>query len=226
VSARGICCLIVASILASATHANAQSSDRAEGAGATGPWFARIGLLDAIYHPSATIATSGQEIPGATATVSNNITPMFDIGYDVTKAFSIQMMGGIPPRPTVTGERAVASLGDLGAVRYGPVFVTGNYHATSWHRWQPYVGAGAVYAIILRDHDRSVSDLIVLNNWGFALQGGLERSIADNFQLFVDFKQAWLAVDAHGNLSGGVPVTARITLDPSLVAIGVKFRFR
>jgi outer membrane protein len=93
-------------------------------------------------------------------------------------------------------------------------------------RWQPYVGAGAVYAIILHDHDRAVSDLIVLNNSGFALQGGVERAIGNSLDLFVDFKQAWLGVDAHGNLTGGVPVTARITLDPSIVAVGVKFRFR
>src|SRR5262249_29227617 len=146
-------------------------------------------------------------------------------GYDVTPAFSIQMMGGIPPKPTVTGEGAVASLGALGAVRYGPVFLTGTYHAPRWRAWRPYVGAGVVYAIILRDHDRAVSDLIVQNNWGVALEGGVERSIRNNLDLFIDFKEAWLAVDAHGKLSGAVPVTARIPLDPSIVGIGVKFRF-
>src|SRR5262249_8377983 len=207
-------------------HAIAQSNDRAEGAHPASAWYSRIGVLDAIYHPGATIATSGQAIPGASADVSNSLTLMFDIGYDVTKAFSVEMMGGIPPKPTVTGERTVASLGALGAVRFGPVFLTGKYHITRWRGWQPYVGAGAVYAIILDDDDRAVSDLIVLNNWGFALQGGVERSIANNLDLFVDFKEAWLAVDAHGKLSGAVPVTARSTLNPSIVGIGVKFGFR
>jgi outer membrane protein len=208
-------------------HALAQSNDGgAEHAHLTSPWFVRIGMLDAIYHPRATIATSGQTIPGATATVSNNVTLMFDLGYDITKGFSIQMTGGIPPKPTVTGERTVASLGDLGAVRYGPVFLTGTYHIPRRRGWQPYLGAGAVYAIILDDHDRAVSDLVVLNNFGFALQGGVERSIADNLELFVDFKEAWLAVDAHGKLAGEIPVTARVILDPSVVAIGLKFRFR
>jgi len=69
-------------------------------------------------------------------------------------------------------------------------------------------------------------DLVVLNNWGFVLQGGVERSIANNLDFFVDVKEVWLAVDAHGKLSGDVPVTARIALDPSIVGIGVKFRFR
>jgi outer membrane protein len=227
VLAKGIWYLIVAAaILCSPPHAIAQSSDGAEPERLTSPWFVRIGMLDAIYHPSATIAMSGQMIPGATATVSNNVTMMFDLGYEITKAFSIQLMGGIPPKPTVTGERTVASLGDLGAVRYGPLVLTGNYHMPRRRGWRPYVGAGAVYAIILDDHDRAVADLVVLNNVGFVLQGGVERSIANNLELFFDFKEVWLAVDAHGKLAGGVPVTARVRLDPSVIAIGVKFRFR
>jgi outer membrane protein len=227
VLAKGIWYLIVAAaILCSPPHAIAQSSDGAEPERLTSPWFVRIGMLDAIYHPSATIAMSGQMIPGATATVSNNVTMMFDLGYEITKAFSIQLMGGIPPKPTVTGERTVASLGDLGAVRYGPLVLTGNYHMPRRRGWRPYVGAGAVYAIILDDHDRAVSDLVVLNNVGFVLQGGVERSIANNLELFFDFKEVWLAVDAHGKLAGGVPVTAGVRLDPSVIAIGVKFRFR
>ena len=225
--AKGISSLIVAAaILWSSPHAVAQSSDGVEPAQSTSPWFTRIGGLYAIYHPSATIATSGQPIPGATATVSNSVTLMFDLGYDVTKAFSVQVMGGIPPKPTVTGERTVESLGDLGAVRYGPVLLTGNYHMRRRRGWRPYAGAGAVYAIILDEHDRAVSDLVVLNNFGFVLQGGVERSIANNVELFLDFKEVWLAVDAHGKLAGGAPVTARVVLDPSIVAIGVKFRFR
>jgi outer membrane protein len=226
VRVKGIRCLIIAAaILSSPPHAIAQGSGGSEPVQSKSLWFARIGILDAIYHPSATIALSGQTIPGATATVSNNVTVMFDLGYDITKAFSIQLMGGIPPKPTVTGERTVASLGDLGAVRYGPVLLTGNYHMQRRRGWRPFVGAGVVYAIILDDHDRTVSDLVVLNNVGFVLQGGVERSITDNVELFLDFKEVWLAVDAHGKLADGAPVTARVTLNPSIIAIGVKFRF-
>ena len=92
--------------------------------------------------------------------------------------------------------------------------------------WRPYVGAGAVYAIILDNHDRAVSNLVVLNNVGFVLQGGVERSLANDLELLLDFKEVWLAVDAHGKLAGGAPVTARVILNPSIFAIGVKFRFR
>ena len=83
------CVVAVSTIAWLPSHAIAQSSDRTEGTHQASPWYVRIGVLDAIYHSSATIATSGQAIPG----------------------------------------------------------------------WRPYVGAGAVYAIILADHDGAVSDL-------------------------------------------------------------------
>lgn len=222
---KGIWVLLVAMVVSS-HGAFAQSRGRTEGAQAPSSWFVRMGVLAAIYHSSAEIATSGLTIPGATATVSNNTTLMFDLGYDVTKAFSIHVMGGIPPKPTVTAKGAVAFLGDLGAVRYGPMVFTGVYHMPRVRGWRPYVGAGGVYAIILHEHDGAVSDLIALNNWGFALQVGVERALRDNLDLFVDVKEAWLAIDAHGTLGGGVPVTARVALDPSVVSLGVKVRFR
>jgi outer membrane protein W len=80
------------------------------------PWFARMGVIGAIYHSGATIATNGKVIPGATVTVSNNVTVTFDVGYDITKNISVLLMGGFPPRPTITGQGTVASLGDLGKV--------------------------------------------------------------------------------------------------------------
>src|SRR5262245_30005952 len=151
--------LVIAAVIVSSPPALAQSDDREPGHQQASSWYARVGVLDAIYQPSATIATSGQAIPGATADVSNNLMLMVDISYDVTQASSIQMMVGTPPNPTVTGEGTIASPGDLGAVRYGPVFLTGTYQARRVCR--PHVGAGVVYAIILPNHDRAVSDLIV-----------------------------------------------------------------
>ena len=78
---------------------------------------------------------------------------------------------------------------------------------------------------LVKDHDAAVSQLDVHNNWGFVLQAGAEYSLNKALDLFADFKQLWLAVDANGLLSGGVPVKARVTLNPSLVSAGVKFRF-
>jgi outer membrane protein len=134
-------------------------------------------------------------------------------------------MVGVPPRPTVTGEGTVTSLGALGRVRYGPAILTGAYRLATGGALRPYVGAGAAYAIIVKDHDAAVSQLDVHNNWGFVLQAGAEYRLNKALDLFADFKRLWLAVDADGLLAGGVPVKARVTLNPSLVSAGIKFRF-
>jgi len=41
--------------------------------------------------------------------------------------------------------------------------------------------------------------------------------------LFFDFKEVWLAVGAHGQPGGNIPVKARVKLNPSLVSVGIKF---
>ena len=191
-----------------------------------GRWFGRVGFVSAVYHSGATISTAGAVIPGASALVSNNESVTFDIGRDITRNISVQLMVGIPPKPTITGQGTVASLGELGAVRYGPAILSGYYKVRRFGAFQPYAGGGTAYAIILKDHDASVSDLHVRNNFGFVLQGGAEYKVMRNWSLFADFKEVWLAVDAHGQIAGVAPVTAHVKLNPSLVSVGIKYRFR
>jgi NADH:quinone reductase (non-electrogenic) len=186
-------------------------------------WVIGVGTTNAFYHSGATIATSGQVIPGATANVSNNLTFIFDVNRYVAKDFSLSLMAGFPPKPTITGEGSVASLGELGKVRYGPAILTAEYHIPKLRAFRPYVGAGTGYAIILKEHDAAVSDLKVHNNWGTVLQAGAEHKLSGNMALFVDVKEVWLDVNAHGSLYGAVPVTARVKLDPTIVSVGIRF---
>lgn len=185
--------------------------------------FTRLGVLIVPYHSSATIATNGQLLSGGTAKASNNMTLTFDLGCEVTKNFSVSVTTGIPPKPHITGEGAAASLGVLGKVRYGPAFFTGYYRFLKTGPFRPYVGGGAAYAIIFKEFDGSVKNLQVHNNFGTVLQGGVEYEVNSKYTLFMDFKGVWLAVNAHGVLSDGTEVKARVKLNPSLITVGVKF---
>jgi outer membrane protein len=218
-----------------ATIATQQSSDEPVSEPATnaqvlpspfksGRWFSRVGVLVAAYHSSATIATNGQPLSGGTAEASNNMSVTFDLGYEITKDISVSVMSGIPVNPHVTGEGTAASLGVLGKVRYGPAIFSGQYRLPKIGRIRPYVGGGAAYAIIFKNFDGSVKDLKVNNNWGSVLQGGAEYEVNSKYSLFVDFKEVWLSVNAHGVLSDGSNVNARIKLNPSMVTVGIKFR--
>lgn len=187
-------------------------------------WFVRGGVLGALYDSHATIALSGQQIPGATAHARGNVTAIFDLGYNVTKEFTVVLMSGIPPRTAVEGRGTVAPLGTLGAVRLGPIFLTGIYRLPQWGALQPYVGAGIAHAFILKDYDGSVAHLNVHDNSGFTLQAGFEYRYSKSWGVFVDYKRLWLRLDGDG-LIENLPVTARVTLDPNLVCTGVRFQF-
>jgi NADH:ubiquinone reductase (H+-translocating) len=208
---------------AAVTSANSSPANASPSATEKG-WVAGIGSINAFYHSGATIATSGQTIPGATANVSNNYSLMFDVRRYIAKGLSLSLMAGIPPKPTITGQGSVASLGELGKVRYGPAILTADYHLPKLLAFRPYVGAGTAYAIILKEHDAAVSQLGVHNNWGFVLEGGAEHHLSQNLALFVDVKEVWLAVNAHGLLDGVAPVTAHVNLNPTIVSVGIRFR--
>ena len=187
-------------------------------------WFARVGGLAAIYHSNATVSTAGGVIPGASAHVTNNITAIVDIGYDITPHTYVMLMGGYPPRPDLRARGSITPFGGLGAVTYGPLVLTGGYRFPVSGKLHPYVGAGAAYAIILHNHDGTVHNLDVHNNFGYAVQVGVEYDISDRWQLYADVKELWLNVHAKGALEGQVPVTANIQLNPTLLSVGVKFR--
>jgi outer membrane protein len=150
---------------------------------------------------------------------------MFDIGYDPTANTYVMLMAGIPPKPDLNGTGSVTELGKLGSVRYGPAILTGGYRFPVTSNFQPYVGAGFAYAIILHNYDGAVSDLHVHNNFGYALQAGVEYVITRKWQAFLDLKQLWLSVNADGSLGGLVPVTAKVKLDPTIISAGIKYRF-
>jgi outer membrane protein len=212
---------------AQAQQVGAASEDA--GPGDTAPtaesrWFVRGGVLGALYDSHATIALSGQEVPGATAHARDNITAILDVGYNITKDFAVVVMSGIPPRTAVEGRGSVAPLGTLGAVRLGPIFLTGIYRLPEWGALQPYVGAGGAHAFILKNYDGSVAQLNVHGNSGFVLQAGFEYRFSKSWGVFVDYKRLWLRLDADG-LIENLPVTARVTLDPNVVSAGVRYQF-
>ncbi len=151
-----------------------------------GPWFARVGILDALYDSGARITTNGSLTQGASARVSNSATVIVDVGYDVDENLSVLFMAGFPPKPGITGEGTVSGLKTLGKVRYGPAILTGTYRIRDWGAFQPYAGLGVAYVIIVRPRDGSVLDLGVHNNFGFVLQAGVEYPLDETWGLFAD----------------------------------------
>ena len=104
-------CLGLGLLLAQAACAQAASqSSESQGQTDANPseqsrWYIRVGALDAFYDSSATIKVGGVTVPGATARVSDGGTVTVDVGYEVTRNISLLLMGGFPPKPSVTSKR-------------------------------------------------------------------------------------------------------------------------
>ena len=188
------------------------------------PWFLRVGAAGLFYKASATLTLGGMPVLGGTATADNNVTALVELGYFITPNVSVQFTGGYPPTATINGAGTISSLGTLGKVTYGPAALTASYHFNQFGPFQPYLGLGGAYAIIFANHDGVVKNLNVDGNAGFVIQGGADYFINRNWSVFVDAKHIFLQLNATG-YAMGLPVTARLTADPTIVSGGISYHW-
>jgi outer membrane protein len=138
---------------------------------------------------------------------------------------AFNLMAGVPAKPKLTATGTLSPYGTLGHVLYGPVVLSAQYQEKRLGRFQPYVGGGVVYAMIFKDYDATIHSLKVKNHLGSAVLGGADYMFTPKWGAFVEGEQLWLAVNARGNIAGVVPATAHVQLNPTKVAVGVKYCF-
>jgi outer membrane protein len=184
-------------------------------------WFFRAGPAGLLFDSSASITLAGSHLAGASLTASDNTTLILEGGYFVTPDMAIVFSGGIPPQTTFTGNGTIAGLGELGKATYGPAVLSVIKGLGSL---KPYVGVGPAYAFIFSTTDGAVGDLHVDGNWGFAVQAGFDYRMTKNWSSSADVKYISLKVHAHGELFNE-PVEAHVTLDPTVVSLGLSYHW-
>jgi outer membrane protein len=187
-------------------------------------WFVRAGPAGVIYDESAKISLGGQQVPGASATVKDNLTVEVEGGYYFNPNISVSLTIGGPPTATLRGTGPLAGL-TLGKVTYGPAVAAVQYNLTTFGpKFKPYVGLGVNYTIVLNNKDGAVQNLRVKSPVGVTFQGGAETMISDRIGLFVDAKKILLDTTARGTV-GGAPASAKIDINPLIVTGGISFHF-
>jgi outer membrane protein len=200
-----------------AAAAQAQTAD-------SGYWYVHTGPLVVHYDASAEIKLGGSVVPGASAEIDDDYSVGLETGYRFTPNWSVSLTVGAPPSAQLIGTGPLAGV-ELGEVNYGPAVLAGQYHFTNFGaKFEPYVGLGVNYTIVLSSKDGAVQNLDVDSPFGFVLQAGVESRINDRWGLFVDAKRIWLDTDARGTV-GGAPAEAKVTIDPLIVMAGVSYRF-
>jgi len=176
-----------------------------------------------VFDEGATVSAAGSVIPGATVKIHPNETLLTAFGYRWNRV-AISFTGGYPPLATVNGAGSLATLGELGRIRYGPMVLTAQYHFTQFGRLQPYVGAGPVFLYIFKNDDGAVRDLKVRDHVGAAIQFGVEYSLGPRWSAYFDAKKVFLKTNATALLNG-TPIAADIRLNPIVLGGGLSYRF-
>lgn len=190
-------------------------------------WRLRVGPGRIAFHEQITLSISGAPVPGAGAKLSDDTTLLAEIGYRFTPEWSAGLTVGIPPTTDIDGTGSAAAFGRLGEMKYGPLALTGQYQFNAGGRLQPYLGAGAVYYLVMDEKDGAVAGLTVDNAWGSVLQAGVDYKLSPTLGLFVDVKKLFLKTTASGSLPalGGAPVKADAKLDPLVIQAGLLLQF-
>ena len=188
------------------------------------PWMIRVRALSVIPRDSASVSISGATVAGGNLNASNSLVPELDITYFFTKNIAAELVLGVSPHD-VKGSGTLASQGKIGSTWLLPPTLTLQYHFTDFGAFKPYVGAGPNYTFTFNNENKgNFTAFKVKNAPGFALQAGFDYMLDKNWGLNVDVKKYWLRPDATGTV-GGAPVTAKVRLDPWLIATGITYRF-
>lgn len=190
---------------------------------APSPWMIRVRALAVLPDSSASVSVNGAaSVSGLKA--SNAIVPELDITYFFSPNIAAELVLGVSPH-RVKGTGALAGLGTIGSTLLLPPTLMLQYHFTDFGAFKPYLGAGVNYTFMLRNKAKGVFTAFdVKNEPGLALQVGFDYMIDRHWGVNVDIKKLWLRPDATG-VVGGLPVSAKVKLDPWLIATGITYRF-
>ncbi len=175
---------------------------------------------------------------GAELAVSDKVIPELDISYYFTKNIAAELILAVGTRHNVSikGDSAgVIGNQGLGSVNLLPPTLTAQWHFNPDQTFDPYVGAGINYTIMLDKNLKGSAGAIAGNkikiesdSWGPALQAGFDINLKDGWLINADVKYVWLDTDVE--LKGAATGNAwrkidSLDINPWVVGIGIGKKF-
>lgn len=173
--------------------------------------------------------------PGAELKVDNNLIPELDISYYFTKNIAAELIlaTGSKHDVSIKGD-ALTAVGNqqLGSVDALPPTLTVQWHFNPDQTFDPYIGAGINYTIMLdRNLKVSKGDLagtkikVDGDSWGYALQAGFDVNLKDGWLINADVK--YITMDTTVKLKTGATWTKidSLDIDPWVFGIGIGKKF-
>lgn len=184
----------------------------------------KAGVAGIFFNSSATIKLNGTEVAGASAHLTNNATPSFEVEYFPARDVSVALLGGIPPKNSAIATGTLSSLGTVGRIRYGLGVAVVRYHANASGRLSPFAGVGVGRFFIFSTEDGSLQNLHANSGWGPFVQAGADYHFNRHWGLQATVAFLPIKSDASGTIHGA-PVTARTTINPMVVKAALSYRF-
>ncbi|MGB2832129.1 MAG: OmpW family outer membrane protein [Methylotenera sp.] len=176
--------------------------------------------------------------PGAELAVSDKVIPELDISYYFTKNIAAELILAVGTRHNVSIQGdSLATIGNqgLGSVNLLPPTLTAQWHFNPDQTFDPYIGAGINYTIMLDRNLKGSSGAIAGNkikiendSWGPAVQAGFDINLKDGWLINADVKYVWLDTDVE--LKGAATGNAwkkidSLDINPWVVGIGIGKKF-
>ncbi len=160
---------------------------------------------------------------GGAARTSDDYIPELDFSYFITKNIAAELILATTKHTVEVRNSSSGDL-DLGTVRLIPPVLSLQYHFLPDSDFSPYAGAGLNYVIVAdKSFGRSVNNVAYSNEFGFALQAGMDYRINDAWSLNVDLKKVFVQTDIHVN--DGTIRADGTDLDPWVFSIGFGYKF-
>lgn len=186
-------------------------------------WMVRVRAVTVVPQVHSSIRPVG-----GYAHVSSTVIPEIDLSYFFTPNFAAEIIAG-------TNHHKVTAKTPIGKIKAGSVWMLPPALVFQYHHYleggiKPYVGVGPNYTFFYKEKSGTfLQNVHYKNNWGVALQGGIDFLIGKNFldlqgewYFNLDVKKIFLKTKvAYLNRT----IKASVRLDPWLFGAGFGYRF-
>ena len=190
-------------------------------------WMVRlraIGILPDEDTNSFTINGAAQPL---SLDVSDQYVPELDISYFFNDNIAVELVLATAYHHIDVNHPTLGPL-PLGDTWVLPPTLLLQYHVNLGQGIKPYVGAGINYTIFYGESGDlqgtlAGSNLSISDEFGLALQAGVDVHLGDNIYFNADFKYIWLNPEATVQTALGA---TRVDFDLNPIVVGVGFGYR
>lgn len=211
-----------------------------------GDWVVRVRAVNVAPNESSDLGKDVNKLglgtlmsADAELKVSDKVIPELDISYYFTKHIAAELILATGTRHNVriNDDTLATTLGDqdLGSVNLLPPTLTAQWHFNPDQMIDPYIGAGINYTLFM-DKKLSVNKGALTgykiktdsDNWGWALQAGVDINLDDGWLLNADIKYA--TIDTTVKLKGAATGNTWAKIDdldinPWVIGFGIGKKF-